>query len=380
MRASFCYYVNIPVDKCYTALMSERIIGHIDMDAFFASVEERDKPYLKGLPVVVGSDPQEGRGRGVVSTANYQARILGVHSALPIRKAWELCEASRKAGGPRCVFVTSGFARYGKASIDVFKIVRARVPVISQTSVDEAYLDLSFCKTFKKARVFAQTLKKEIQKGTGLSCSIGIGNSKMLAKICSDHEKPNGLTVVLPENTETFLHPLSIRSIPGVGVKAAETFARLGVRTIGDAQKYSWEEFQAKFGKHGFSLWERVRGIDERPVEGEKVKRKSIGKHYTFAVDTHEVKEVLAVAKEQIKSIVHEVHAQGFTEFRTVVLTIRFADFTTTTRSLTLSSPIASARDLELKVTKLLFPFFEKSGNPQGKAIRLVGVRVEKMV
>jgi len=349
------------------------------MDAFFASVEERDKPYLKGLPVVVGSDPQEGKGRGVVSTANYQARKLGIGSALPIQKAWQLCEESRKKGGPRCAFITSGFSRYGEASSHVFAVVRTLVPEIAQTSVDEAYLDLSFCGTFKKAQALAVKIKKEVKKQTGLTCSIGIGASKMVAKICSDYEKPDGLTVVLPEDTEDFLKPLSIRSIPGVGKVSEQTFKKLGVRTIEDAQKYSWEEFQKKFGKHGFSMWEKVRGIDEREVETKKAKRQSIGKHYTFARDTKDMKEVLGVLKEQIKTILQSVKNQGFVEFRTVVLTVRFEDFTTRTRSLTLEESIRTAKELELKATKLLFPFFETKENPKGLAIRLIGVRVEKL-
>ncbi len=254
--------------------MPGRIIGHIDMDAFFASVEEHDKPYLKGLPVIVGSDPQEGKGRGVVSTANYQARKLGIHSALPIQQAWKFCEASRKAGGPRCAFVTSGFARYGKASRDVFSVVSSLVPVMAQTSIDEAYLELSFCGTFKKAVTLALKIKKEVKSKTGLTCSIGIGTNKMIAKICSDFEKPDGLTVVVSKETEKFLRPLSIRAIPGVGKVSEQKFKKLGVKTIGDAQKYSWEDFQNKFGKDGFSMWEKVRGIDERTVETEKPKRK----------------------------------------------------------------------------------------------------------
>ena len=161
----------------------ERIIGHIDMDAFFASVEERDKPYLKGLPVIIGSDPQEGKGRGVVSTANYCARKLGIHSALPISKAWELCELSRKEGGDRCVFITAGIGRYSDASSEVFKEIRKLVPIIAQTSIDEAYLDLSFCGSFKKAETLVRRMKKTIQTKNNLTCSVGVGPNKMIAKI-----------------------------------------------------------------------------------------------------------------------------------------------------------------------------------------------------
>lgn len=359
--------------------MDERIIGHIDMDAFFASVEERDKPYLKGLPVIVGSDPQEGKGRGVVSTANYQARALGIGSALPISTAWKLCEESRVQGGPRCVFITSGFERYSAASEDVFCVVRRHVTILAQTSIDEAYLDLSFCGSYQKAQELAVVLKAEVKRHTGLTCSIGIGPNKMIAKIASDHEKPDGLTVVPPDKVADFLEPLPIRALPGIGNVSAQTFTHRGIKTIRDAQKYSWEELAKLFGQSGFSLWERIRGIDERPVSSEKAASKSIGKNHTFSTDTHDIKEVTTVAHRQVQHIIEGMHTQGFRNFRTVVLTIRFSNFITHTRSLTLDAPIRTQKDLELKVLKLLLPFFEKTENPNGLAVRLVGVRVEKL-
>lgn len=350
------------------------------MDAFFASVEERDKPYLKGLPIIVGSDPKEGRGRGVVSTANYKARELGIHSALPITKAWEYCEISRKKGGLRCAFVTSGSPRYREASKKVFSLLRTLVPTIAQTSIDEAYLDLSSCKSYVKAEKLARNLKKQVKKEIGLTCSIGIGPNKMIAKIASDYDKPNGLTAISSEEVEAFLAPLSVRAIPGVGKKAGNTFTRLGIKTIRDLQKYSWEDLEKNFGTQGFSIWERAHGIDERSVIAEKPERKSIGKHYTFDVDTNDMEEVLHIIRKQIQTVLKEMKKQRFKGFRTVVLTVRFSDFITRTRSLTVDEPISTARDFELKVTKLLFPFFEKKENPTGKAIRLIGVRAEKLV
>lgn len=350
------------------------------MDAFFASVEERDKPYLKGYPVIVGADPKEGTGRGVVSTANYKARELGIGSALPIQKAWKLCEVHRAKGGKRCVFVTSGFSKYGVASKEVFSVVNALVAVVSQVSVDEAYLEFSQEGTFEKAKEKAQIIKRQVKKKTGLTCSIGIGPNKMIAKIASDYEKPNGLTVITPEEVEDFLRPLSIRAIPGIGVKAQEKLNRLGIQTIADAQEYPWEFFESSFGKHGFSMWERFRGIDSRPVTNEESVRKSIGKHHTFNIDTVRRKEVQDVLKEQCADVYKELKHKKYTEFKTVVLTVRFSDFKTTTRSLTRAEPMTTLRDLELKATKLMLPFFDRSENPEGKAIRLVGIRVEKLV
>ena len=360
--------------------MRERIVGHIDMDAFFASVEERSKPYLRGLPVIVGSDPQEGNGRGVVSTANYIARELGIHSALPIQKAWRLCEESRKKGGARCVFITSGFSRYSEASREVFALVRAHVPVVSQASVDEAYLDLTFCNTFKKAHTLAKEIQREIHTKLDLTCSIGIGANKMIAKIASDMHKPNGITVVSLKDTESFLQPLSIRALPGVGKVTAQKLIKRGVQTVGDIQKLSWEVLYNMFGTHGFSMWERARGIDERSVESKKPARKSIGKHHTFLVDTHDMEEVVAVMKDQARVICASMKRQGFSSFSTVVMTIRFSDFTTVTRSITADRAMSSARDIDMKALKLVLPFFEKRENPTHKAIRLIGVRVEKLV
>ena len=358
----------------------DRIIGHIDMDAFFASVEERDKPYLKGLPVIVGSDPEEGDGRGVVSTANYKARELGIHSALPIQKAWRLCEESRTEGGARCAFVSPRMSKYQDVSKEVFALVKEYVPIISQTSVDEAYLDLTSCGSFKKAKETAERIKEAIHEKIHLRCSIGIGPNKMIAKIASDYEKPNGLTVVDAKSVEKFLAPLPIRVIPGIGEKTSKILLQFGAKTVRDVQTLSWEELQKKLGKNGFSLWERVRGIDERPVETEEPKRKSIGKHYTFSEDTHNMEEVIKVLKSQIQSILKQMRVKGFTEFRTVVLTVRFQDFVTVTRSLTVDIPIHSVKEFELKMIKLVLPFFEKTENPKKKAIRLIGVRVEKLV
>ena len=202
----------------------------------------------------------------------------------------------------------------------------------------------------------------------------------MIAKIASDHQKPDGLTVVLPEMTETFLASLPIRSIPGVGTVGEKKFHRLGVHTVADARNFSWQELESVFGKHGISLWERVRGIDERPVENTNQIRKSIGKHYTFDEDTGDMEEVINVLRRQAEQIIQEVKRREFTQFKTVVLTVRFADFTTTTRSLTSDKALTSSKDIILKVTKLLLPFFDASGNPTHKTIRLIGVRVEKLI
>jgi len=357
-----------------------RIIGHIDLDAFFASVEERDKPHLRGLPVVVGADPKGGAGRGVVSTANYKAREYGIRSALPIKSAWRLSEEAKERGEKACAFITPSFNRYNPASEAVFAIVAKYVPRYEQSSIDEAYLDLSHLGTFKKAQEEMEKMKKEIRRTTKLSSSIGIGPSKLVAKIASDVDKPNGLTVVRPSEVENFLGKMSVRAIPGIGPKAGESLKKMGVEIVADARKYSWEELEKRFGKWGFVLYERVRGIDEREVRVEPEERKSIGKHETFSEDMLHFNKTIAELRKMSTSIVCTFKKHGFVGFRTVVLTVRFSDFTTRTRSVTTELPMASERELNTKMMKLLLPFFEGKENPQKKNIRLVGLRIEKLL
>lgn len=398
--------------------VERRIIGHIDLDAFFASVEERDRPYLRGQPIVIGADPQGGAGRGVVSTASYAARRYGIGSAMPISKAWQLCEAARVRGEPGCVFITGGFTKYGRASREVFAVLERYVAIIEKVSVDEAYFDLSFAGSFKKARASAAMIQRAIKRKTKLTCSIGIGPNKLIAKIASDHDKPRGLTVVLPSEVEHFLDPLPLRAVPGIGPKAAARFLRGGCRTVAEAKKLSPEAFAqvmglalppekalpkkgVRRGESQMSLFSstadtravaahrsathmprgyaRLRGVDTRPVEPEQVPRKSIGKHHTFMEDTHDMDAVCGVLREQARNIFRQLIEQGFSAFRTVVLTVRFDTFETKTRSVTATEPARSEAVLETRAIKLVLPFLDKTENPRGQAIRLIGLRVEKL-
>ncbi|MBL7045699.1 MAG: DNA polymerase IV [Parcubacteria group bacterium] len=358
--------------------MERRIIAHIDLDAFFASVEERNNPYLKGLPVVIGSDPEGGHGRGVVSTANYKARTYGIHSALPIVKAWVLSEEARKRGEQACAFITPSMGRYSEASLEVFNVVSKYSPTLMQTGIDEGCIDLSHLKTFKKAIEQMEKMKREIKKKVKLSCSVGIAPNRLMAKIASDFQKPNGLTVVLANGVEKFLRPLSIRSLPGIGPKAEMKLNRLNVRTIEDLQKLSWQELEEGFGKQGFSMYEKARGIDERLLQGE-VANKSIGKHETFSEDTNNLNFVLQRLSGMTDGIIKSMEKKKFSGFNTVVLTIRFSDFTTFSRSITTKEIMKFPKDLEMKAVKLVLPFFEGVSNPDGKAVRLVGLRIEKL-
>jgi len=359
--------------------MSFKIIAHLDMDAFFAAVEERDKRWLRGLPVVVGSDPKGGKGRGVVSTANYQAREYGIFSALPITVAWRLSETARSQGKPGVAFIVPTFKKYSSESERIFSIVTKHVPNIQQTSVDEAYLDVSFTRSFKEAKSIAEQITKEIKRKRKLTCSIGIGPNKMIAKIASDYKKPNGLTAVLPREVMDFLAPLSVEVIPGIGPKTAEKLYKRGIKTVEEARALSWEELESLFGTFGFDLYQKFRGEGSSVLTLES-EYKSIGLHETFNNDISDMKFVFSVLENMARKIARRLKEQGFGTFRTVVLIVRFADFETRTRSVTVKNVMCTEKELYLKAIKLALPFFERKENPNKKAIRMVGLRIEKLV
>ena len=362
------------------------------MDAFFASVEERERPYLKGQPIAVGADPQGGKGRGVVSTANYPAREYGIRSATPIRKAWELSEQARKKGLPPVVFISSGFRKYGDVSAKIMSIVFSHLrgvpknlfekesPAMEQVSVDECYFDLSFAGSFKKAEEIGSKIKKDVVEKEHLTATIGIGPNKLVAKIASDFEKPDGLTIVPPDQVLNFLQPLSVRKIPGVGPKAEEKLARLRVRTIADGRKLSEEKLKSVMGKWGSELYRKLRGEDDSPVVVEAPPAKSIGEQETLPEDSLSMKVLLPYVERQAKNLIGYMGKEGFKTFRTIVLTVRFADFETVSRSRTLPEPTGSAETLRRHVTQMFFPFLDRQENPGKKKIRLVGVRVEKLL
>lgn len=364
-----------------------RIIGHLDMDAFFAAIEERDNPRLNGKPIVVGADPMDGRGRGVVSTANYAAREYGIRSALPITAAWRFSEAARRKGLPPAVFLPVNMEKYHMVSASVMGILRGYAKVVEEASVDEAYFDLSLlpdgasCPTYEATAEVAKNIKVEIREKERLTASVGIGPNKLIAKIASDRRKPDGLTVVREEDAEKFLEPLPIRTIPGVGPKTEERMKKLGVRAVGDAKRFGREELIEMMGKWGAELYEKLRGRDEAPLVTEWV-AKSVGEQETFPLDTHDPKFL----REQLMALADGVWrrfiAEGFTSFRSVTITVRFADFTTLTRRTTLDAPVLGdhAREtLQFQALRLFMPFLDRRENPARKAFRLLGVRVEQL-
>lgn len=355
-----------------------RIVLHLDMDAFFAAVEERDEPRFSGRPIVVGADPKGGAGRGVVSTANYAARKYDIRSAMPISEAWRRAEAARKRGEPETVFLGGSFKKYAEVSENIMKILRARAEAVEQVSVDEAFADVSHLKDFKKAEAFVRALKEEIRKKERLTCSVGLGPNKLIAKIASDREKPDGLTVVRPNEVMEFLAPLPVRTIPGIGPKTEVALARKGIKTIAGLRKVPIEVLVDELGKWGSELYRKARGEDDSPV-AESGEVKSIGEQETFEEDTADMN----VLTERLTFLAREVYRRfrvsGFETFRTVVVTVRFSDFETKSRAHTLSEPADTEETITFEALKLLLPFVDRRENPHRKKVRLVGVRVEKL-
>lgn len=352
-----------------------RIIMHVDMDAFFAAVEERNRPRLRGLPIVVGADPKGGKGRGVVSTANYKAREYGIRSAMPISEAWRLAKKAEAEGRPEAVFVGGSFGEYDMVSRAIMEYVRPLGRVFERASVDEAYLDVSPLGSFEEAATLAKKIKAHVKRTQKLTCSIGIGPNKMVAKIASDMQKPDGLTVVRPEELERFLDPLPIRKIPGIGPKSEGFLRAKGIKTIADLRRAARAELVEAFGKWGEGIWESARGIDESELVEER-EAKSVGAQETLEEDTLDPATLVPLLSKLAKEVYAEAARSG-TPFRTVSITVRFADFETTTRAHTVIGKIKSEKEFTSEALKLFLPFLDKRENPKRKKIRLVGVRAE---
>jgi DNA polymerase IV (DinB-like DNA polymerase) len=355
-----------------------RIIAHVDMDAFYAAVEERRDPDLRGQPVVIGADPKEGKGRGVVATASYAARKYGIRSAMPISRAWRLAEAARRRGEPATVFLRGNHSLYREVSARIMALLAERAEVIEEASIDEAYLDLSSLAEFDKAEARARTLKALILEREGLTCSVGLAPNKLVAKIASDFRKPDGLTVITPDGVQDFLDPLSIRVIPGIGPKTEAFLRARGIRTIADLRAVEPSQLVEWLGKWGHDLYERARGVSVSPVSNEW-ERKSVGEQETFERDTLDRAFVLERARALSGGVFARMRADGFCGFRTVTVTVRFENFVTLSRSLTAESVLATREAVEETALGLLAPFFDERENPRRRRIRLIGVRVEKL-
>lgn len=349
------------------------------MDAFFAAVEERDHKWLQGKPIIVGADPKDGAGRGVVSTANYKAREYGVHSALPISKAWRLCEEARKAGKVECFFLAGNFRKYEDVSERIMEILAGFSSTVERASVDEAYFDLSEVRlrgamksdfgAWEEARNIARKIKEEVFRKEKLTCSIGIGPNKLIAKIASDFKKPDGLTVVKEADAEKFLEPMSIRKIPGIGPKTEATFLKKGMKTVLDLKKLSQSELP--------HFYDKIRGKDDLPLT-EEYEAKSIGEENTFEKDILDPNLLIETLSKLSARVYKRLDISRHKFFRTVSLKIRFENFETKTRSHTLEKPASTRKILEKEAMKLFLPFLDSRENPRKHKIRLLGVKIEK--
>jgi DNA polymerase-4 len=343
--------------------LSARTILHVDMDAFFAAVEEREDPSLRGKPVVIGADPRGGKGRGVVSTANYEARKYGVGSAMPIGEAWRRC--------PQAVFLPPRGKLYGDASRAIFEIFGHFTELVEGLSVDEAFLDVTASRRlYGDGPTIARAIKDEIRRQQSLTASVGVAASKYVAKVASDLEKPDGLVVVEPGSEAEFLAPLDVKRLWGAGPKSQQALRGLGCRTIGDVAALDPAVLVRRFGEAGGLHFHRLsRGLDERRVNPGH-ERKSLGKERTFGEDVTDrrvVERKLLGLCEGVAAALRRKKLAG----TTVTVKLRFEGFETITRRRTLEAPVDTF--------ELLWPaareLFREADRPKQR-VRLIGVTV----
>jgi DNA polymerase IV (archaeal DinB-like DNA polymerase) len=342
-----------------------RVIFHVDMDAFYVSVERRENPGLVGKPVVVGADPKEGRGRGVVMAASYEARGLGIKSGMPISMAWH------KA--PQATYLRPNYDLYAAASESVLEVLRSFADVLEHVSIDEAFLDVtSKVQGFDDAAAYAARVKTAVREKEGLACTIGVAPNKSVAKMASDLAKPDGLKVIRPEEVTGFLDPLPVTKISGVGPKTEQLLEKVGVRTIGELARFPGAELKKLMGKNSVWLWAIARGVEELPVE-ERPDPKSISVERTFDKDVTDWARVEATIRDVARNVFLRARGQGAT-FRTVGIKMRFEGFQTHLRERTLGSHVLDEKVLADVCVDLAKEFAE--GNHR---VRLIGVRITKL-
>jgi DNA polymerase-4 len=341
--------------------MTERArkIIHVDMDAFYASVEQRDDPELRGRPVAVGGSPE---GRGVVAAASYEARRFGVRSAMPSARALRAC--------PELVFVRPRFERYRAVSRQVRAIMREFTDCIEPLALDEAYLDVTDSpREGGSATRMAERIKERIREETRLTASAGVSYNKFLAKLASDQDKPDGLFVIAPGEGEAFVRTLDVRRIHGVGPATAARMHALGIRTGADLHAWSLEALVRRFGRAGERYHALARGIDDRPVTPGRA-RKSIGQETTFDADLVHLADMEAVLERLAARVAERLEETGC-RARTLTVKVRFADFSLVTRSMTPDGGFASLATMRPVLGRLL-----RRACGDGTRVRLLGVSV----
>jgi nucleotidyltransferase/DNA polymerase involved in DNA repair len=337
-----------------------RTILHVDMDAFYAAVEQRDNPEWMGKPVIVGSDPKGGKGRGIVATCSYEARKFGVHSAQPISGAWKLC--------PQGIYVLPDMDKYARASNRVMSILLEFTDLLEQVSIDEAFLDVTgSARLFGSGLEIARKIKTRIRDELRLTASVGVAENKFLAKVASDLEKPDGLVVVTPGRAKEFLAPLPVGRLWGVGPRTESYLKGMGLQRIGQLSDIPCGELSARLGKSGAHLWQLAQGIDDREVLPEEG-FKSIGHEITFERDTADAALLDRTLLDLSARVARRLRAQD-ARARTIAVKYREADFSTFTRRITLSSPADTSEKIFPAAQRLL-----KTLVREGVLVRLIGV------
>lgn len=338
------------------------MILHIDMDAFYVSVEERDDPSLKGKPVVVGGSPE---GRGVVAAANYVARQYGIHSALPMVRAKRLCE--------HLVILSGRHQTYADVSRDIRNIFKRYTPLVEPLSLDEAFLDVSASRQlFGAATDIGKRIKAEIKQELGLIASVGVATSKFVAKIASDIDKPDGFVVVEPGHEQEFLDPLPVSRLWGIGKVSNDKLNKLGIHTIAEMRAQSKDSLVNLFGKWGNRLWQLANAIDTRQVVPDH-QAKSISHEQTFSNDIYELEMMKSVLMELTENVARRLRRNSLAG-RTIQLKLRFGDFHTISRARTISNPTNQTRELWVIAKKLLESNYQV--HPYG--VRLLGLEVSE--
>jgi nucleotidyltransferase/DNA polymerase involved in DNA repair len=337
-------------------------IIHVDLDAFFAAVEQRDHPELRGKPVIVGGDPHS---RGVVSTCSYEARKFGVHSAMPLSTALRLC--------PEGIFVPVDGAKYQRVSRDVMTVLRHFTPAVEQVSIDEAFLDVAGSEQlFGPAPEIGRRIKAEVVATTGLTVSVGVATNKLIAKVGSDLRKPDGLVIVEPGQEAAFLAPLEIRRLWGIGPKTAERLHALGVRTIGELAALPLSALTRALGDHGGTLHDRALGIDSDPVTGGGEAAISVSHETTFAVDVTDPAEIDRTLLALTEGVTARLRSAGI-RAGTVAVKVRDSSFRTVTRQRHLPEPSDLTDTLWRAAVELARP------EVRGRKIRLLGVSATQL-
>jgi DNA polymerase-4 len=342
-----------------------RTILHVDMDAFYAAVEQRDHADYRGKPVIVGSDPKEGMGRGIVATCSYEARKFGIHSAQPISQAWRLC--------PQGVYVRPDMGKYDRVSTLIMDIFSDFTDMLEQVSVDEAFLDVSGSRRlYGSGEEIAGKIKLRIRTELQLTASVGVASNKFVAKVASDLKKPDGLVVVPHGSEKDFLAPLPIGRLWGVGPKTEACLKKIGLERIGQIAAMPVKDLVAQLGDHGAHLSQLAQGMDDRPVVAEEG-CKSIGHEFTFEHDTADFNLLHSTLLDLSGKVAHRLRMQGMSA-RTVAIKFRESDFSTFTRRVTLGEPVDTSEKIFPAALKLM-----KNLIREDVRVRLIGVSASNL-